>query len=124
VCANASTNSFGVYGYQPNLVARQFGLVQVRPGPFYHSEQDMKKPRTEAQRRIILSKFYTDFPNFTPFHFDLSYECTQSFFVWWQKHFSDDNERVNLDSLLSKLVSSFTSLQEKCKKNKGTSSLF
>jgi hypothetical protein len=46
---NATTDSFGVYGYQPNLVARQFGLVQVHPCPFYHSEQDMRKPRTEAQ---------------------------------------------------------------------------
>jgi len=121
---NSSTDSFGVYGYQPKLVAKKFGLVQVRPCPFYHSEQDMKKPRTEAQWRIILSKFNKDFPNFTPFHFELSYECTQSYFIWWQKHFSNGNERVNLDNLLSELVSAFTSLQEKHKKSKGASFLF
>ena len=102
--SNASTDSFRVYGYQPNLVARQFGLVQVRPCPFYHSEKDMKKPRTEAQWRTILLKFNKDFPNFNPLHFKLSYECTHSFFVWWRKHFSNGSEKVNPDNLLSELV--------------------
>jgi len=121
---NASTDSFGVYGYQPNLVARKFGLVQVRPCSFYHSEQDMRKPRTEAQWRTILSKFNKDFPSFQPFHFEFSYKCTQSFFMWWQKHFSEGSKELNLDNLLSESVSAFNSMQEKCRKNKGTLFLF
>lgn len=121
---NASTTSFGVYGYQPNLVARQFGLVQVCHRPFYHSGQDMKKPRTEVQWRTTLSKFNKDFPNFNPFDFELSYKCTQLFFVWWRKHFPDWSKEVNLDNLLSESISAVTSLQEKYRQGKGKLFLF
>jgi len=47
VTHNNSTNSHGVYGYQPNLVARQFGWIQTRPSSLYKSKEDIKKPKTE-----------------------------------------------------------------------------
>lgn len=38
--ANTST-SFGLVSYQPNLVARQFGLSQLLPNSFFHHTQDI-----------------------------------------------------------------------------------
>jgi len=82
---NTSTGSYGAYGYQPNLVARQFGLVQIRPCSFYQSKEDKKKPKIETQWRALLLKFNGNLPNFNPFRFELSYECTKSFFKWWRR---------------------------------------
>jgi len=39
-----SSDSQGVYGYQPNLVARQFGLVQPKPCSLYKCLSDLQRP--------------------------------------------------------------------------------
>jgi len=113
---NTSKDSYGAYGYQPNLVARQFGLVQVRPCSFYQSKYVIKKPR----RQTLLKKYNGKLPNFSHLCFKLSYEWNKSFFLWWRGYFVEKSKEVNLDNLLSELISAFTSLQKKSKKPRGT----
>ncbi|AES69921.1 hypothetical protein MTR_3g040010 [Medicago truncatula] len=85
--SNTSSDYFGVDGYQPNLVARLFGFVQVQPCSFYQCKEDLKKTKTEPQWRTLLQKLNDNFPNFNLLHFELSYECTKSFFIWWRGYF-------------------------------------
>jgi hypothetical protein len=48
------TDPFRLYGYQPNLVARQFGLVQPRPSSLYKCADDLKQPLIESTWRALL----------------------------------------------------------------------
>jgi len=101
-------------------VARQFDLIQVRPCSLYRSKDDMKRPKTEPQWQTLLQKFNENLPNFNPIRFELSYECTKSFFLWWRDYFVEKSKEVNLNNLLSELISAFNSLQRKSKKPRGT----
>ena len=77
---NTTTNYYGAFGYQPNLVARQFGLIQTHPSSFFKAKGDIKRPKFEQQWQTYLHKFNEMVPDFKPVHFELSYECTKSFF--------------------------------------------
>ena len=39
-----TSGPYGVYGYQPNQVARQFGLVQPKPSSLYKCLDDLRQP--------------------------------------------------------------------------------
>jgi len=39
-----SGSPYGIYGYQPNLVARQFGLIQPKPCSLYKCVDDLRQP--------------------------------------------------------------------------------
>jgi len=45
---------YGVYGYQPNHVARQFGLIQPKPSSLYKCLEELRKPLIEHVWRIKL----------------------------------------------------------------------
>jgi len=116
-----TSDSYSVFGYQPNLVERQFGLIQNRPSSFFMTRDDIKRPENEQQWRAYFSEFSKVIANFTPLRFKLSYECTRSFFNWWRGYFNDRREDVNLDTLLSELISAFESSQRKMtKRENGT----
>lgn len=48
---NTSSDSYGIFGYQPNLVARQFGLIRTRPNSFFKTKEDIKRPTNDQQWR-------------------------------------------------------------------------
>jgi len=49
-----STYPFGLYGYQPNLAARQIGLMQPKPSSLYKFLDDLKQPLVEHVWRALL----------------------------------------------------------------------
>jgi len=51
-----SGSPYGIYGYQPNHVARQFGLVQPKPSSLYKCVDDLRQPLIEHVRRLTLRR--------------------------------------------------------------------
>jgi len=115
-----STDPFGLYGYQPNLAARQFGLVQPKPSSLYKCLDDLKQPLIEHVWRALLRQVQERAPAFDPASFTFSHACIEAFFRWWQEYYRRQASRVNLDSLLPQLIFVFNIVQKQWKKNKGT----
>jgi len=88
-------------------VARQFGLIQTRPRSLYKCKEDLKKSKTESQWRSLFQNFNESIPNFK-----LSYDCTKSFFKWWQGYFVEKSKQVNPNTLLPELISDFNYVQK------------
>jgi len=44
-----SGSPYGIYGYQPNHVARQFGLIQPKPSSLYQSVDDLRRDYYKRQ---------------------------------------------------------------------------
>jgi len=80
--ASKTSYSFGVSGYQPNLVVRQFSLVQPKLGFLYKFLNDLKMPTKEHTWRTLLQQAQEHTPAFTHVPFSLSYSCTEAFFRW------------------------------------------
>ena len=51
-----SGSPYGIYGYQPNLVARQFGLIQPKPCSLYKCVDDLRQPLIEHVWRLTLRR--------------------------------------------------------------------
>jgi hypothetical protein len=78
-----SGGPYGLYGYQPNHVARQFGLVQHKPTSLYKSIDDLRQPLIEHLWRSTLHKAEKQTLVFKPISFTLSHACTEAFFRRW-----------------------------------------
>jgi len=78
-----STYHFGLYVYQPNLVARKFGLVQPKPNSLYKCLDELKQPLVEHVWRELLRQVQERAPTFDPASYTLSYACTEAFIRWW-----------------------------------------
>jgi len=115
-----TSGPYGVYGYQPDQVARQFGLVQPKPSSLCKCLDDLRQPLIEHVWRSILRK--TQYRNliFEPTPFALSHACTEAIFQWWQDYYRRQTNRVNPDTMLPQLISAFDIVQKKSKKSKGT----
>jgi hypothetical protein len=113
----ASTD-FGLVGYFPNLVSRQFGLTQILPKSIYSHERDIclgYYGMTEPQFHNFLKAFKGDNYAITPFKFELSYASTKEFSKWWELYYHGQlvNELVLLtavrngfeESILNKIKS-------------------
>jgi hypothetical protein len=85
----ASTD-FGLVGYFPNLVSRQFGLTQILPKSIYLHERDIclgYYGMTEPQFHNFLKAFKGDNYAITPFKFEVSHASTKEFSKWWELHY-------------------------------------
>ena len=51
-----SSSPYGIYGYQPNHVAKQFGLVQPKPSSLYKCVDDLRQPLIEHVWRLTLRR--------------------------------------------------------------------
>ncbi|GAU30636.1 hypothetical protein TSUD_62560 [Trifolium subterraneum] len=81
---------FGLVGYFPNFVSRQFGLTQLLPKTIYLHERDIclgYYGMTEPQFYALLKKFEGLEYELTPFHFELSHAHTVDFSRWWNLHY-------------------------------------
>jgi len=102
-----TSGPYGVYGYQPNQVARQFGRVQPKPCSLYKCLDDLTKPLIEHVWRSILRKTPDRNLIFEPTPFALSYACTEALFRWWQDYYRRQANRANPDTMLPQLISAF-----------------
>jgi len=55
---NTTSDSYGVFSYQPNLVARKFGLIQTYPSPFFKTKEDIKRPKNEQQWVMFKQNYF------------------------------------------------------------------
>ncbi|GAU37340.1 hypothetical protein TSUD_395210 [Trifolium subterraneum] len=84
------SNEFGLVGYFPNFVSRQFGLTQLLPKTIYLNERDIflgYYGMTEPHFYALLKKFEGEEYGLTPFQFEPSYFHTKEFHRWWDFHY-------------------------------------
>jgi hypothetical protein len=99
-----TSKDFGLVGYFPNLVSRQFGLTQILPKSVYSCEREIclgYYGMTEPQFRTFLKKFQEIKYDFVPFKFEFSYATTREFSQWWELQYSGHvvNELLLLDAV-------------------------
>ncbi|KAK2436482.1 serine/threonine-protein phosphatase 7 long form protein [Trifolium repens] len=81
----------GLVGYQPNLVARQFGLSQFRPKSLFKNKDDIVLGNSGMsveyfERRLRLADERKPY-KLTPVAFETSQYCTFEFATWWSLHY-------------------------------------
>jgi hypothetical protein len=85
-----TSTDFGLVGYFPNLVSRQFGLTQILPKSIYSCEQDIclgYYGMTEPHFHNFLKAFKGDNYGINPFKFKFSSATTKEFSQWWELHY-------------------------------------
>ncbi|GAU41478.1 hypothetical protein TSUD_239540 [Trifolium subterraneum] len=102
------STEFGLVGYFPNFVSRQFGLTQLLPKTIYLHERDIclgYYGMTEPQFYAFLKKFEGLEYELTPFHFELSHAHTVDFSRWWNLHY--ESQMVDVVVLRSAIEAGF-----------------
>ncbi|CAJ2673185.1 unnamed protein product, partial [Trifolium pratense] len=105
-----TSGDFGLVGYFPNLVSRQFGLTQILPKSIYLEEREVclgKHGMTEPQFHSFLNHFNQPSYELTPFDFAPSHACTREFFTWWSRHY--EGRLVDKTALLTAISNGFDS---------------
>ncbi|CAJ2642321.1 unnamed protein product [Trifolium pratense] len=105
-----TSGDFGLVGYFPNLVSRQFGLTQILPKSIYLGEREVclgKHGMTEPQFHSFLNHFNQPSYELTPFDFAPSHACTREFFTWWSRHY--EGRLVDKAALLTAISNGFDS---------------
>jgi hypothetical protein len=110
----------GLVGYQPNLVARQFGLSQFRPKSLFKNKDDivlgnsgMSVEYFECRLKLVEGKSY----KLTPIAFESSQFCTYEFATWWSLYYEEKTKGD--EGLLGAIEAGFDALQPKTPKGKG-----
>jgi len=111
---------YGIYGYQPNHVARQFGLIQPKPSSLYKCVDDLRQPLIEHVWRLTLCRAQEQKLVFKPTSFVSSFACTEAFYRWWRNYYRRQSNRVDPDTLLPQLILAFHAVHKKSKKKKAT----
>ncbi|KAK2414651.1 serine/threonine-protein phosphatase 7 long form protein [Trifolium repens] len=113
----------GLVGYQPNLVARQFGLSQFRPKSLFKNKDEivlgnsgMSVEYFERRLKLADEKSY----KLTPVAFEISQFCTYEFATWWSLHYEKHAKNTD-EVLLQAIEAGFDALQQKTPKGKGAS---
>ncbi|GAU44896.1 hypothetical protein TSUD_137280 [Trifolium subterraneum] len=80
----------GLVGYQPNLVARQFGLTQFMPKSLFKNKDDIvlgNSGMSEAYYQRRLKAAEEMIYQINPFPFKSSCFCTLEFANWWNMYY-------------------------------------
>jgi hypothetical protein len=80
-----TSKDYGLVGYFPNLVSRQFGLTQLVPKSFYSHEKDIYlgyKGVTEGYFKSYLKNTEKKKYQLTPFPYQNSFSSTKEFQEW------------------------------------------
>ncbi|KAK2430056.1 serine/threonine-protein phosphatase 7 long form protein [Trifolium repens] len=114
----------GLVGYQPNLVARQFGLSQFRPKSLFKNKDDIVLGNSGMsveyfERRLKLAEERRPY-KLTPIAFGISHLCTFEFATWWSLHY-EKHAKQSDEVLLQAIEAGFDALQQKTPKSKGAS---
>src|SRR3954464_14997368 len=105
--------------YQPNLVSRQFGLVQIKPKCLYEKRNHMCLHTLHLTEEECESKIarYAGVANLSPIPFEPAFYSTPDFQQWWTDYYT--MQIFDAESLTRKLTEAFADVQEKF--HKGTS---
>jgi hypothetical protein len=105
-----NSTEFGLVGYFPNLVSRQFGLTQLLPKSIYPNEKSIclgYYGMTEAHFHSLLKTFEANRYEINPFEFTASHAYTNEFSKWWALHY--EMNLVNKNTLLTAVRNGFDS---------------
>ena len=84
--------SYSLVAYQPNMVARQFGLTQLLPRSLFLTEDSVITSTTHWETGAAFKKKLSDYEvrsfKIDFFHFELSYNCTEGFHTWWRSYYA------------------------------------
>ncbi|WJX89439.1 hypothetical protein P8452_71438 [Trifolium repens] len=104
----SNANQYGLVGYLPNCVARQFGMSQIRPKSLFENLDRMvlgtgvtEKTYKKYMRMLENYEF-----NFKPFEYKPSFYCTDGFSKWWSDHYTK-HSIGNADQLIGMVESGF-----------------
>ena len=103
--------NLGLVAYQPNLVARQFGLCQLVPKSLFNSHELLVDIIIDQPFEMIkddIGNLWARRPTLTLTPFQPSFYCTKEFETWWQSYFvtfiGDSNAK------LAELTTTFSNL--------------
>lgn len=105
-----TSKDFGLVGYFPNFVSRQFGFTQLIPKSFYEHERGIclgYKSVTEGYFRSYLKNTEKHKYEITPFSYQNSFSSTKEFQEWWERHYSSSIPSEGV--LLTRISSGFES---------------
>lgn len=86
-------DNLGIIGYQPNLVAQQFGFIQSLPNSIFSRKKDLCHnivEITEEEYSMRLTRQSGVLITHTPFPFETSFYCTQEFDNWWKDYHTNN----------------------------------
>lgn len=111
-----SKNQITLVSYQPNLVSRKFGHIQLMPKSLYDRKNtlclyNMCFTEDECDKNLSL---YAKVAKLTPISFRPSFYFTQEFDIWWKNCYT--NEIFDVLALTQPLTDAFTSIKYKRKK--------
>lgn len=113
-------NQVVLLGYQPNLVARQFGLVQLLPKPLFSRKNKVllyNMRYHERDARNILA-FYSSRAELVPTPFEPCFLTTPEFADWWKNYYL--TEFLDIEGFKQQLTIAFSTLQVKKYKGRYT----
>ncbi|WJX66946.1 hypothetical protein P8452_51451 [Trifolium repens] len=114
----------GLVGYQPNLVARQFGLSQFRPKSLFKNKDDIVLGNSGMsveffERRLKVIEARKPY-RLTPVAFAIHHLCTFEFATWWSLHY-EKHAKNSDEVLLQAIETGFAALQQRTPKGKSAS---
>ncbi|XP_050916401.1 uncharacterized protein LOC127131528 [Lathyrus oleraceus] len=119
LAAETSSSNPGLVAYQPNLVARKFGLCQFIPKSLFSSQELLAnilcgQPWSKIEEE--LETIWKNRPRLPSLPFRPAYYCTKEFHDWWQSYFTIYVDAP--EAKLSELTEAFVCLQAKSTKCK------
>lgn len=114
---SSKKTQLGFVGYQPNLVARQFGRFQFKPNSYFQRKKgsclSIIEMTEESYFEILVEQAENNL-ELTPFEFQSSFYLTWEFETWWKDY--QTNKFVDVMAKANHLTAAFIFVQTKFKK--------
>ena len=114
---NATKTQIALIVYQPNLVARQFGLIQIKPRPIFPKKGSIifyNSLHNEDESKELSKKLTDDSLDIRPVIFRPSFLCTPEFDEWWKDYYS--TRFFDVTTFTTHLTNAFAFVQDRTKK--------
>ncbi|KAI5442394.1 hypothetical protein KIW84_011460 [Lathyrus oleraceus] len=114
---NTTKNQIALIVYQPNLVSRQFGLIQIKPQPIFPKKGSIifyNSLHTKDEGKELSKKLADDSLDIRPVIFRPSFLCTPEFDEWWKDYYS--NKFFDVAAFATHLTNAFAFVQDRTKK--------
>ncbi|XP_050916133.1 uncharacterized protein LOC127131246 [Lathyrus oleraceus] len=114
---NVTKTQIALIVYQPNLVARQFGLIQIKPRPIFPKKGSIifyNSLHNEDESKESSKKLTDDSLDIRPVIFRLSFLCTPEFHEWWKDYYS--TRFFDITAFTTHLTNVFAFVQDRTKK--------
>ena len=111
-----SKNQLSLISYQPNLVSRQFGIIQSLPNPIYAREKSLLYYNADYFEEAATKKIgrYVGRTVLTLFDFKPNFLCSIVFKDWWRQYY--DEEFFDAQDFSNHLQDAFLLVSDKIKK--------